>query len=102
MKLLFSIGITFIVQLSWARPIVLIQYDQNRGLAKKVEALSIKRIGIPDFFITMEKVARLPCRPKFESILQICIDNYGRIYFPVLKKDILEKTFLPLIEQEEL
>ena len=78
MKSLFSGMIAILLSVNaWAKPIVLLTFNDSKEKALQTRRILIENLHIPEFLIE-EKKATSPCEPQ-SSLLQICVDDKGDV-----------------------
>lgn len=98
MKLFFKITILFALlgpateSFASYTHIILVTYDQEIELAQHAKNFLNSQFNIPDELVQMTWQST-PCQNTEESILQICIKNDGTLDFPVMKSEILNRSF---------
>ena len=92
MKLFFNIAVFIWALPTCARNIVIITYNHQEEKAHMVKKIMHKKMNIPLLLIE-KRWQKRPCLAKKDAVLQICLQDDGGIYFPVLKKDVLLRSF---------
>jgi len=100
MKLIYKvILISFFIPAAWAQKII-ITYHNDSDRRDMVYEVLTEKLGLPESFITTIETSN-PCLRRPEVVLQICIEDSGKIYFPVARRDILRKSFKVFLKDRE-
>ncbi|MCY4524754.1 MAG: hypothetical protein OXB84_08450 [Halobacteriovoraceae bacterium] len=92
MKLFFKAIVLLWPVLLSARNIIVITYAKQDEKASLVQRLMQERLNIPPRLIRTKR-QEIPCAPQKDAIMQVCLSDDGKILFPVLKKEILARSF---------
>ena len=100
MKLFFKMTIFLWAASLPARNIVIITYHKQEKKADLVAKIMHDRMKIP-LLLIKKRWQEKACSPKMDAILQICLQDDGNILFPVLKRDILLRSFSVFNQKEK-
>jgi len=74
-----------------ARDVFLISFHEIREDAILIKNILRKNFSIPSNLIRLERKSN-PCEKETNSIVQICIDKNGKLKFPTINRQILNRT----------
>ncbi|MBT3586143.1 MAG: hypothetical protein HN509_14650 [Halobacteriovoraceae bacterium] len=92
--------LVLLIQPIHGREVILINFDQDSSEPKahKIHQIITEKLSIPKELVKTQKT-KDPCVEQSLVFLQICITNKGQVYYPVIKRAELKRTFAVFLEE---